>query len=219
MSRMTKEELREDPVLEWIQGAIEWTQANSRWIAMGAALVVVVVIAGVMYTRAQRQAELESHELLSAGQSYYLQGNPAAAEAQLQQLIDEYSGSKAAKSGRIYLGDALLAQNRPQEALTVYEEAIGAANSPELRAAAQRGKAAALESMERFAEASAAYEAAASQATALQVDDLIGAARSALAAGQPDRAQAVLERTEDLDATGQQGTIAFYQAQAHAALR
>lgn len=216
MTHMTKEELREDPVLEWIQHAVQWTQQNVRWVALGAAAVVVVIIAGVMISRGREKSEMEAQQLLTAGQAYFLQGNAAGAEAQLRQLISQHGGSDAAAGGRIYLGDVLAGQGRYDEALTVYREAAGAAGL--LGAAARRGQAAALESLQRLAEASQAYEEAAREKTSFQADDLVAAARCALQAGDAQRAKTLLDRARELNVASTQAMIGFYTAQAEAAL-
>ncbi len=217
MAHMTKEELREDPVLEWIQHAIEWAQRNARWVAVGAGAVIIVVIAAVIVTRGQRKAEIEAQQLLTTGQAYFLQGNVATAEVQLRQLIDGHGRSRAARSGRIYLADALSAQGRFEEALTAYTEAAGSAGDAHLEAAALRGKASALESLQRLPEASQAYEQAARTKTPFQADDLVAAARCALGVGDAQRAMALLETARALDVPNASAKIGLYLAQAEAA--
>jgi tetratricopeptide (TPR) repeat protein len=217
VAHMTKEELREDPVLEWIQHAIEWTQHNVRWVAVGAAAVIIVVIAAVMITRGQRKTELEAQELLTTGQAYFLQGNAAAAEVQLRQLVDGHGGSAAARSARIYLADALAAQGRFDEALSAYSEACGSVGGGTMEAAAQRGKAGTLESLQRLPEASQAYEEAARTKTSFQADDLVAAARCALASGDPQRAKSLLERARELNVASAASKISYYLAAAEAA--
>jgi len=216
VAHMTKEELREDPVLEWIQQAVDWTQRNARWVAIAAAAVVIAVIVAVMVTRGQRKAEIEAQQLLTTGQAYFLQGDVATAEVQFRQLVDGHGGSRAARSARIYLGDVLAAQGRFEEALSVYDQAGGSVGGQDLEAAAQRGRATALESLQRLSEASLAYEAAARTKTAFQVDDLIAAARCALAGGDAQRAKTLLERARALDVPSASAKIELYLAQAEA---
>ncbi len=218
MAHMTKEELREDPVLEWIQHAVEWTQHNMRWVAVGAAAIVIVVLAVVMIARGQKKAEVEAQQLLTQGQAYFLQGNAQTAEVQLRQLVDGHGGSDAAKTGRIYLGDALAAQGRHDEALAVYEDACGSVGGGALEAAAQRGKAASLESLQRMPEASQAYERAAAEKTPFQAEDFVAAGRCALRGGDAQRAKTLLERARDLDEPSVMSMVNFYLAQAEAAL-
>ncbi len=215
---MTKEELRDDPVMDWIQNAIDFVEHNSRWLGVGALAVVVIIVGIVMVGRSQQKAALEAEELLVQGQSQFLQSNYSGAEVQLRELVTTHGGSNAARVGRIYLGDALLAQGRIQEALGVYDDAAGVVGGGDLEAAAQRGRGAALESLGRLGEASQAYEAAAAMGTSLQLDDFLGAARCALRGGEPQRAKALLETAQDLDETQGQAKIELYLAEAEAAL-
>lgn len=218
MSRMTKEELREDPILEHIQSFMTFVERNARWIALGAAIVVVVIVGSVMVDRSKKRAEAEAEQLLGGGQTYYLQGNHANAEAQLRELLDAYGGTRAAISGRIYMGDALLAQGRADEALVYFDEAASKARGILLKAAANRGRGSALETLLRWPEASAAYEQAASFETTFQLDDVIGAARTALKAGDAGRAKSLLEAAEAGGDRNAQQSISFYLAQAEADL-
>jgi len=220
VSRMSKEELREDPVLEWIQGAIETTQKNSRWILIGVVAVVVIIFGVVMIGNSRRAAHVESARQLLGGQSQYLQGNYAAAETQLQQLLTGGAGGDIAQRARIVLGDALSAQERPAEALDAYESALSGGTA-ELKAAAHRGKAASLESLARFAEAAAAFRAASEIETGFVNEDLLSLARCSLAAGDAAEAKTVLERLQKIDnpRSIKQAKVAFYLAQAEAALQ
>ncbi|MBD3235164.1 MAG: tetratricopeptide repeat protein [Candidatus Eisenbacteria bacterium] len=220
MSRMTKEELREDPVLEWIQDAISFLQRNMRWILTGAIIVVAVIVGGVALSRSHQRAEREAAQQLAAAQRGYLQGAYAQAEVQLRQLIDAHGGTRVAGAARVYLGDALLAQQRATEALETYEEAIakGGDQDPMVLAAAHRGRAAALESLSRPAEASQAYADAAQFDTAFTFDDLYHAGRTALEAGDAQRARALFERAQSRGDTRRAAEVDFYLAQAEAML-
>lgn len=221
MAKMTKNELREDPVLEWLDGAIVFLRRNLRWILTGAIIVVAVFVGAITLTRSHKRSEMEAAQVLMDAQRRYLQGAYPAAEVQLQQLLTAYPRSQAAPLARIYLGDALLGQGRHAEALAAFEEATGArSDDPALPAAAHRGKASALESLARFAEASRSYEEAAGVETPFQLDDVFNAGRAALQAGDPSRAQALLEQAQEMDDTrGRTAEIDFYLAQAESAQR
>lgn len=221
MSRMTKEELREDPVLERIQWFVDFTQNNARWIGLGAVIVVVVVVGVIMLDRSNKRSEAEAEQLLRAGQTFLYQNDHVRAESELRTLLESYGGTHSAIAGRIAMGDALQAQGRAEEALQYYDEASRKTREPLLQAAAHRGRAAALESLSRFADASAAYERAAEFDTAFRYDDILAAGRTALKAGDAARAQTLLTSIEENeDASRQVKTQAdFYLAQAKAVQR
>ena len=220
MSRMTKEELREDPVLEWIQNFVQKVQDNTRWIVIGVAGLVVIVFGTIMIGNSRTEAAAEAKRQLVAGQAAFLQGNYAGAETQLQQLLASQSGGVTALRARLVLGDALLAQNRFAEALEIFEDATRNGGDDDLRAAALRGCAVAYESVGRYAEAKTSFEQAAAIPTVLTGDDLFGGARSAMAAGDPAAAKVLLESIETgtASASVNASKVAFYLAQADAAL-
>jgi tetratricopeptide (TPR) repeat protein len=218
VARMTKQELREDPVLERIQGGLDYMERNARWLTLGVVAVVIVIVATMMIQRGRQRAEVEASQQLTMAQGLYLQGQHARAAAELQELLSRHGGTSAADQARIYLGDALLAQGQAVEALAAFDDAAAGADDQQSRAAAERGRAAALETLGRLAEASQAYEHAAQAATHFQSDDLLGAGRCALQAGDPARAQTLLARAKELAGTAGEAKISFYLAQAEAAL-
>jgi len=197
---MTKEELREDPVLEQIQRGVSFAQHNARWLIAGALVVVAIVIGTIALQRGRVRGDREAAQYLIESQAGYLQGNYAAAETQLKEMLQSYGRSRYAGQAQLTLGDVYLAQARPQDALQAYQAAAGKAGGDvELAAAAQRGQGAALEDAGRTAEASQAYEKAAASPSLSQVGDLIAAARTALQAGDPPRAKTLLDRAKAAD--------------------
>lgn len=198
---MTKDELREDPVLEQIQRGVAFAQHHARWLIAGALVVIAVVVGTLALQRSRAHGDRQAAQYLIESQAGYLQGNYAAAETQLKEMLATYGRSKLAGPAQLTLGDVLLAQGRPQDALQAYEAAAEkAGGDSELAAAALRGQGAALEDVGRAADASQAYEKAAAKPSLSQVTDLIAAARAAVEAGDPARAKGLLERAKTLDA-------------------
>jgi len=219
VTKMSKEELRDDPVLDWIQVGVSFAQRNARWLLMGGIIVAAGIVAAITLQKSQGRSEAEAAALLTDAQRRYLQGAYPAAEVQLRQMIEAHGRTAAALPGYIYLGDALLAQGRASEALTAYDEAVARGQKDLLLlAAAHRGKAASLESLSRFADAAKDYEEAAAIATPLQADDMIQAGRNALLAADPTRAQEILQRARKLE-SGRVPEIDFYLAQAEAQIQ
>jgi predicted negative regulator of RcsB-dependent stress response len=215
---MTKEELREDPVLERIQGFVRFTERNVRWIITAAVVVAVAIIALIALQKSHARSEREASQLLAEAQGSYLSGNYAMAETQCRQLLDNYGGSASAATARLYLGDALLTQERPADALLAYEEAAEELGDfSELLAAAHRGRAAALENLARFGEASDAYAAAAQSGELQRPADEVSAARTALRAGDVERARRLLDAIEDRGSGPYATQISLLQAQLTAA--
>jgi predicted negative regulator of RcsB-dependent stress response len=217
---MTKEELREDPVLEQIQRGVSFAQHHARWLILGALVVIALVIGTIALQRGRVRGDREAAQYLVEAQAGYLQGNHAAAETQLREMLQSYGHSKYAGAAQLTLGDVLLAQGRAGDALKAYQTAAEKAGGDlELAAAAQRGQGAAMEDAGRVADASQAYEKAASNPSLSQATDLIAAARTALQAGDAPRAKTLLERAKQVDKQFQnQSEINTYQARVDAAL-
>jgi len=216
---MTKDELREDPILERIQALLRFTERNSRWLIAGVVVIAALVV-GVMALRsAQARAERDAALAFSEAQSSFMQGNLPAAENQFRQVIDNFGRTAAAPAARVQLGDVLRAQGRAEEAVSVYGQVAAAGGAPALlRLAGHRGRGAALEELGRFAEASEAYEQAAEMAPFLVGDDWLNAGRAALEAQNPERAKELLERALPLVDEAQRPVVTLYHAEAAAAL-
>ncbi len=218
MPHMTKQELREDPILERIQGFLRLAEKNTRWL-IGAAVVIVAIIVGVtMVQRGKVRGEREAATQLSEAQGAYLQGNLTAAESGFRQIVDSHGGTSSGRVARVYLADVLQAMGRSQDALKLYEDASGGKN-PVLEVAALRGQAAALEDLGRFADASKAYEHAAAKAPFLQTEDLISAGRAALKGGDAARAKGFFEQAQKKTQGDKQAEVALLLAEAEAALK
>jgi predicted negative regulator of RcsB-dependent stress response len=202
VAHMTKGELREDPVLEQIQRGVAFAEQNARWLIAGAVIVVAAVVGFMALHRGSLRSESEAGQLLVEAQASYLQGNASAAESQLKEMLQSHGRSRAAAGAQLTLGDVLLAQSRPEEALKAYQEAFAhGAKDPLVAPAAERGQGAALEDLTRYAEASQTYEKAAGMSALGSIGDLISAARTALLAGDAPRAKTLLERAKQADAT------------------
>ncbi len=218
-ARMTKGELREDPVLERMQAVLRFSERNSRWLIAGVVVLAAVIVGLLALRSAQDRAEHDAALALSEAQGSFMQGNIAAAENQFRQVIDNFGRTAAAPAARIQLGDVLLAQGRAEEALSVSARVAQAGGvSDLLRVAGHRGRGAALEELGRFAEASEAYEQAARMAPFMEGDDWLNAGRSALRAGDPARAKEMLEQARTTVPDTRRPDVALYLAEADAAL-
>jgi tetratricopeptide (TPR) repeat protein len=215
---MTKEELREDPVLEQLQRALSFGQQHARWLVAGVLVAAAVVIGILALQRGRQSAEREGSRYLIEAQAAYLTGNYAAAETQLKEMLQSHGRTRAAATAQVTLGDALMALGRPEEALKAYEAGGGKAAEPMIRAAALRGQATAQEDLGRHAEASQLFEKAAAETPLARAADLIAAARTALQAGDAARAGAMLDRAKEADrASENTAEISAYRARVEAA--
>lgn len=215
-SRMSKEELREDPVLERIQQVVSFGERHARWVVVAAVVVAVAVVGIIAVQKSQARSAREAAQALSEAQASYLTGNYPMAETQLRELIDRYGGTESGGPARLFMGHTLRDQNRPGDALEAYRQAIGKLEEAELKAAAYRGQGAALVDLARYEEASRSYEQAAKLGTLQPVEDLIAAGRCALRGGDSARARQILEGIDRAKAGERAVQIDFWLAQAGA---
>ncbi|MBM3318145.1 MAG: hypothetical protein FJY75_09895 [Candidatus Eisenbacteria bacterium] len=215
MSAMSKQELREDPVMERIQRVVSFAERHARWIVVGAVAAAVAILALVAVQKSQARSALEAAQALTEGQASYLTGNHPMAESQLREMLQRYGHTRAAGPAHLFLGHALRDQGRALEALEAYDKAVGKVGADaELQAAVQRGRGAALADLARYEDASRAYEQAAAKGRLQRIEDLIAAGRCALRAGDTARAQQILGGIDRDQAGERLAQVDFWLAQA-----
>ncbi|MBD3334526.1 MAG: tetratricopeptide repeat protein [Candidatus Eisenbacteria bacterium] len=193
--RMTKKELRQDPVMEAMQKALGFGQQYGKWLALGAAgIIILIAVALLVIQGRQAAAEQAATELMMA-RSQIMQGQLAQARSSLESVVTRYGSSDAAKEAYLLLGDVELAMDNAEGARRAFSEALARLDEPILTMGAQRGLAAALEDLGRFAEASQTYEElAGASLDPVAIENLVNAARTAREAGDRDRAYSLYER-------------------------
>lgn len=103
---------------------MEWVQANTRWIAIGAA--VVLVAGGGWWFVAQSQVKKErnaAQALFNAKQSMQA-GNLVLAQSDLSKLVARYKGTSSGTEGAMILALINFDQSKFQEGITVLESAL-----------------------------------------------------------------------------------------------
>lgn len=163
---------------------------RNRMILIGGAAVAVVA-AGIWFmSYAGKRKETFASEALTRAQIVLEQGNIPAASAELQKVADNFKGTAAAGQAILLLNQARMANNQSALAITGLQDYIKSGLKAGELAAAQGLLAAALENTGKPADAAKAYEAAAASAETdyLRSENLLGAGRAYLAAGNKDAA-------------------------------
>ena len=156
--KMTKRQIKEDALVTAAFRATDVWERHGRVIlaAAGGVILVAVLAVFVMRTRAQSEERAQGdlfRAVLAVQQGDYVTGAPM-----LKELIDNSSGTKAARDALRYLGDASMMQGKPAEAADWYKKFIAKAGGDKNAALAGTwGLAAAQEDAKAFAEAAAAY--------------------------------------------------------------
>ena len=192
--RLTKQQLKEDPLMKTTGDAVDFLREHGRLLA-GLAVGIVVLVSTVLIVRSSSdRAEETAAGLLAEARADLGRGVFEPAAARLQEILRDMGGTKSGKQALLVYSDARYAQGRYQEAEQSYRAAVDSfADDPILGVVARRGLAATLENLARPAEAATVYKLLADTApnddirTELRMD----LARNYAKAGQVDLAEAI----------------------------
>jgi tetratricopeptide (TPR) repeat protein len=197
VSRLTKQELKEDPVITWIYGLADRVQQNRNVVFGVLAALVVLVGGGTMWAQANAKKEAEARTTLAEASTAYWGGNYGRTVQLADQVILDAGGTKAAVDAMRMKADALFWQGSFDTAATLYQEVLkkDRTDSP-IRLAVQQSLAFALESKRDFAGAAALFEEIAEKAPdrTNAADFYVAAGRAWRGAAQPAKARAMFEK-------------------------
>ena len=193
--RLTKRQIREDPLVTWTYNARAWVSDNMNRLLIGA-IAVLVLVGGGMALRNSRQGAEESAAAQLARAQFQLWGNNTAQALELaEDVIARWPGTRSAVHSELVRADALLQSGRAREAIDGYSAFLDKTKDESMRIVALRGKAAALEDSGQYAVAAGEYETLARQHDRGPVVaiDLMAAARCRELQGDPSAARALYE--------------------------
>ncbi len=198
--RLTKRQIKEDPLTTWIGNAQAWCRAHARHLMIGAAAVVLLSASIVAMRNTRSAAEEQAATQLSQAQ-YHLWGNNLAQAIDLTNDIEQrWPGTRSAHMAQLVRADAQLASGEAADALASYLEFVESSNSDEVvYANGLRGAAVALEDTGQYVEAARQYELLARQHDRGQLvaQDLISAGRCLARAGDVAGARRVYQEVLD----------------------
>jgi tetratricopeptide (TPR) repeat protein len=185
----------------------QWVRAHKRWSAY--ASVVLIVAAGLYgwSLLSSRTAERSASRQLEQGRLALDSKNYPLAASVLSQVVENFSGTRAADEGIILLAQVRLAQGQTQQAIDVLQRYAPKADR-QFQAQAYGLLGAAYENAARPKDAARAYEAAAEDAQYpfLRAQFLSDAGRAWLAAADTAKALAAYRTiAQKLDSTSAAG--------------
>jgi TolA-binding protein len=192
--KLTKREIKEDKFATFMLTAKDQLTENWQYVAIGAAILVLVVAAVIFYMSSQSTAKVEAAQKLATAQMDYRSGNTQVAIMSLNQIVEDFSGATA-EQALFLLGKVSYESKNYPEAIRYYEQYISKYGSNEFqKAAALGGIAASHENQGEFAEAAAKYLEASAAFTGGPSDGeyLFGAMRCYLQVGDRDKAKTAL---------------------------
>jgi tetratricopeptide (TPR) repeat protein len=195
--RLTRHELKEDPLLRETAHVAEFAAKHAR-LLMGGAVIVIVVVLGAVFMRASaRRAEDRAGEQLAQALVDVEQGNLTVAAQRLEDLVGSSAGAPSGKQGILILGDIRYALGNYVESEKLFRQAMDVYGESGLEGrVARRGLAASLENLGRHDEAAALYQGLAADAPTAEArgDLLVAAAGSLARAGKSEEARGIYDR-------------------------
>ena len=216
---MTKEELREDRVVTAASQAVDYARSHSRTVIAIAAALVVGIVATALIVNGRARAHREAGAAMFQAENLYFSGSFEQAATQLQAIADRYGSTVSGKRARLLAANAHLNSGNPGAAEQLFRKAAGEyASDPIAAAAVRRGLGGALAGQEKWAEAGAAFEeAATSEGNALAADDWLQAGRAYQRAGNREKSvqafRTILEQHSS-SAAAQEARVRLEEARA-----
>jgi TolA-binding protein len=198
--RLTKRQIREDPLVTWTAKIETYSATHGKRVVMALGAVALAIVLGFVLRGARRGAELAAAELLAQAQYQLWSGSPAQAAELAAQVIERSPGTRSGRIAYLVRGDAFLQTGDAEGALEAFRNFLGREKRDKLlRLSARRGVAVALENAEKYAEAAAAYEELAHEGKpgTMAAQDLLAAARSRERAGDPAKARTLYQEVVD----------------------
>lgn len=198
-----------------------WARANVR-LVVGGALVVLVVIVGLMWWRADRAARMEraAMEFLQLEQAVG-SGNPELAARDLEQFTQRFAGTDYAREATVMLGSLYLQTGQPAAAIEAVDDLAARPGSSMLATQAAMIHAAAQHAAGQTDAAIATYLRVAEDAELpyQRIEALASAARLRAEAGDHAGAAELYARAVELSEVGSADRTLYDMRRAEAEAR
>ena len=164
--KITRQEIKKDPVLEWIAKAENYIRENGKLLSYVALGVVVVAVVSVLLMRSKRTANLEAAGKLGIAEMALTRGDYENALIQLEDLVDTYKGTRSADIATLLLAQTHLDQGEYESAEGYFRDYIDARGAdPLMLASAYNGLGICAENHDDMEGAAAYFAKAAGKAT------------------------------------------------------
>src|SRR3954470_13971325 len=110
---------------------MDWFQINSRYIGIGAAVVVVAAAGYWFYLRSQQIKTVNAERSLMQAEQSLQSGNAALATSDLQRVVTRYKGTSAGTEAAMLLAQTDYNAGKYQDGVKVLEEVSGKAGGSE----------------------------------------------------------------------------------------
>ncbi len=199
--RLTKRAVKEDKFVTFASNATDFVQQNWKQIALGIALVLVVIVAGSGWGKHRQTRERTASERLAEAAIAEQEGKTDRAEELYTLVVSKYGRTQAGIPACTSLGALQFSGGRFDEAITTYRKAVDRVGSDPMGAfAAYSGVGACLEEQGKYEEAAIQHRSYAKKypRSSFAPEALSDAARCFVQAGCADEAKAALEQIVDM---------------------
>ncbi|MFQ6112546.1 MAG: tetratricopeptide repeat protein [bacterium] len=194
--KLTKRQIKQDKLVTYYFKATEYINQNSRIISTGVTAFVVILVAIFLYGKNQQDKEKKASVELTKARAEYFQNDYESALNILQNLVENFGGTKSAKEGVYYLANAYFQLKKYDEAQKYYLKYLDSGGDDILEASALSGIAACYEETGKYLEAARTYKKAAEEYNEgfMAPQNLYNAARCFVLAGNKQAASEMLRQ-------------------------
>lgn len=160
--KLTRKEIKEDALVTAYVRIQKFIQKFGKQLNIGGFIVLAIIVIGIFMIRSKRSAEFTAMARLSIAEQFYFVSDHARATTELTEIVNTYSGTRAAGTAAFFLANTYFATNDYDNAEKYYQTYIDDySNNKMFTASCFAGIAACRESMEQLPEAARFYENAA----------------------------------------------------------
>ncbi len=195
--KLTRHELKEDPLVTGAFRAREYVAENREKFLWGAGLFALFVLAGFWFLNGRREKDALAETILTRANLEMQTGQLPLALQDLRLLVEKHSGTRPGREGFYYLANAYFQLADYGQAEHYYGEFLKRSrNSPLIAASAYAGLATCLELKGKNKEAAGNFAKAveAARGNSQTPDYLAGAIRTHAAIGDSARAREFFAR-------------------------
>ena len=209
--KLTRQEIKEDKVADFLIEAGRYIRENSRRLAGLALVVVVAVIILGLALRERRAAQDEADVWVWRANMDMKAGNVGSAIQTYSAVLDRYRGTWGQSDATFFLANAQFATGRYDSALVLFENYLNLGKRrSEFTVSSQEGIAQCLEELGRYGEAAEGYLKVQREHpdSPLAPDALMGAARCYRLAGNLEAAEGSYSDLLEMYPDSNQATLA-----------
>jgi len=203
--KLTKREIRRDPLLETLEKGKEYVQENQQRILTVAGVLAVILVLGWGWNNSRQSAKEEAMLATTRVASAYMQGIDADILTELENVVAEYDSKAPAHEALYYLGVARMDSADFYGAREAFQELLSVESDKLLKAAGALKLAAIAEGEQDYALATEWYLKAANWSFGRNADRIrLQAAYSAYQNADYEQCRSLVAELESTEPVGSQ---------------